>query len=214
MTYANITISLRITEVAVEGKKGTAKAVFYTKKKDEIIELPIVLELYGKAVEKAQKVLDENKGAALVTGEVWKESNITHISVDNITEALKQGISYLTAIGYVGTQPEHTTTKQGGYCKSSVAVNKYQKETTWVNFTAFGKTGETISKFINKGSFLTVVGRLDAYVTDKGPNWSLTVNKVVLMPKSLAKGGAEPAAKQETPKAEPAATADWDNIAF
>jgi single-strand DNA-binding protein len=54
-----------------------------------------------------------------------------------------------------------------------------QEETTWVDATVWGKTAESLSNIIKKGTHLTVTGRLktNSWTTPEGVNRSkLSVN--------------------------------------
>ena len=72
-------------------------------------------------------------------------------------------------MGNLTTDPEiRTTTKGQNLASFTLAINRTwnsangerQEETSFINCTAWGKTGETISKYVSKGRQLLVSGRL------------------------------------------------------
>ena len=72
-------------------------------------------------------------------------------------------------MGNLTTDPELRTTPNGQNLASfTLAINRTwnnangerQEETSFINCTAWGKTGETISKYVSKGRQLLVSGRL------------------------------------------------------
>lgn len=72
-------------------------------------------------------------------------------------------------MGNLTTDPELRTTLNGQNLASfTLAINRTwnnangerQEETSFINCTAWGKTGETISKYVSKGRQLLVSGRL------------------------------------------------------
>lgn len=72
-------------------------------------------------------------------------------------------------MGNLTTDPELRTTPNGQNLASFIlAINRTwnnangerQEETSFINCTAWGKTGETISKYVSKGRQLLVSGRL------------------------------------------------------
>ncbi len=67
-------------------------------------------------------------------------------------------------MGHLVRDPEFKTTTNGNNICTFTLANNYEykdyKETLFLNCTAFGKTGETIAKFFNKGSKIIVEGRL------------------------------------------------------
>ena len=75
-------------------------------------------------------------------------------------------------IGNIGKDPELKTGQSGtAYCSFSIAVNKgsgTEKETLWLNITAFGKTAEFVGKNLKKGSLVYIKGelKLEKYAKD------------------------------------------------
>ena len=72
-------------------------------------------------------------------------------------------------MGNLTADPETRTTPNGQNVTSfSLAINRTwnnasgerQEETSFINCTAWGKTGETIAKYVSKGRQLLVSGRL------------------------------------------------------
>jgi single-strand DNA-binding protein len=85
--------------------------------------------------------------------------------------------------GNVGSAPEVKTTESGlTIARFSLAVNEYRKNesgeretvTNWFRFVAFGKSAETISKFVDKGSRLTIQAKavVNKWITEDGENRS------------------------------------------
>lgn len=63
--------------------------------------------------------------------------------------------------GYLGKRPETKAVQDFTVTNFSIGVSekvKGEKKTTWVNCSAFGKMGETIEKYFDKGSPITVSG--------------------------------------------------------
>jgi len=73
-------------------------------------------------------------------------------------------------VGNVGQKPELKTTKNGkSYINFSLAVNErykpkdsneYQDKTSWFNLTLWDKKAESLSKLLEKGSKISVSGKL------------------------------------------------------
>ncbi len=73
-------------------------------------------------------------------------------------------------MGNLTRDPDVRVTSNGlSICKFGLAVNRSytdaggnkKDETTFVDLTAFGKTGEALSKYVSKGSPLFIEGRLN-----------------------------------------------------
>src|SRR3990167_9365185 len=82
-------------------------------------------------------------------------------------------------IGHLGRDPELRATPGGAFvAKFCMAISRswknksgeLQKETTWVNITAWQKEAETIAKFFHKGDPILIEGRLQSrsWETDDG----------------------------------------------
>lgn len=74
-----------------------------------------------------------------------------------------------TAVGRVAGEVEVRQTSGGHSAyKFTIAVNnsertntgEYEETTTWIRCTAWGKQGESIAKFVEKGSLVAVSGKL------------------------------------------------------
>lgn len=75
------------------------------------------------------------------------------------------GVNKAIILGHLGRDPEMTYTPSGlAVCKFSLATSKKMKDgqevTQWHRCTAFGKTGELISQYVNKGNQLYVEGEI------------------------------------------------------
>lgn len=72
-------------------------------------------------------------------------------------------------IGRVGKEPSLSYTDSGtARCWFSVAVNSNsanEKETTWFNVTAWGKTAEFCKKHVMKGKRVLISGTIKLYVS-------------------------------------------------
>lgn len=77
----------------------------------------------------------------------------------------------LTVVGYAGSNPEVRTANSGSKVASfSIGVtekgytkqngDKVEDHTEWFKIVAYGKTAETIEKYVTKGMQLMVIGRL------------------------------------------------------
>ena len=78
--------------------------------------------------------------------------------------------------GNLGSDPQLNYTQSGtAICKLTVATNKKWKDkdgnkktdTQWHRVTVFGKRAETVSKFLEKGSFCLVTGEIRYSTFDK-----------------------------------------------
>lgn len=75
------------------------------------------------------------------------------------------GVNKAIILGHLGRDPEMTYTPSGlAVCKFSLATSKKMKDgrevTQWHRCTAFDKTGELISQYVNKGSQLYIEGEI------------------------------------------------------
>lgn len=96
------------------------------------------------------------------------------------------GYQKVTILGRLGQQPELTYAAGGmAICKFSMATSKKKKNgeeiTSWHRLIAFGKTGETISKYVEKGHELLVEGELSYGSYDKDGVKVYTTDVIVNM---------------------------------
>ncbi|MBI9091114.1 MAG: single-stranded DNA-binding protein [Desulfobacterium sp.] len=75
------------------------------------------------------------------------------------------GVNKAIILGRLGRDPEMTYTPSGmAVCKFSLATSRKAKDgqevTQWHRCTAFNKTGELISQYVNKGNQLYVEGEI------------------------------------------------------
>lgn len=75
------------------------------------------------------------------------------------------GVNKAIILGRLGRDPEMTYTQSGmAICKFSLATSRKMKDgqevTQWHRCTAFNKTGELISQYVNKGNQLYVEGEI------------------------------------------------------
>ena len=79
-------------------------------------------------------------------------------------------------VGRIGKDLELRQTQSGkSVCSFSLAVSDY-KETTWIDIVAWGKTAETICQYMQKGSMIGIVGRIQTrkYTDKQGNNRTAT----------------------------------------
>jgi single-strand DNA-binding protein len=100
--------------------------------------------------------------------------------------------NHLELMGHIVRETSLKESQAGKpYMNNCIAVNDYvggdeQHKTSFVDFTAFGKTAEAINKFLNKGSPVLLIGRIDQqkWETEDGDSRSklcMIVNKMVLV---------------------------------
>ena len=81
-----------------------------------------------------------------------------------------RGINKAILLGTLGRDPESRTTSGGTVVANfSIAVNEsfknkttgqWEKRTEWLNIVAFGRTAETASEYLRKGSKVYIEGRI------------------------------------------------------
>ena len=107
-------------------------------------------------------------------------------------------------VGRLGKDPETSYTQGGTACtKVSLATTeKYtdntgqlKEKTEWHNLIVWGKRGETFAKFLSKGSFVLIRGKLqttswmDDKIGQKRYMTQIVVNEFEFGPKTNAAGG-------------------------
>lgn len=117
-------------------------------------------------------------------------------------------------MGNLTADPELRATPSGqNFTSFTLAINRTwnnangerQEETSFINCTAWGKTGETISKYVSKGRQLLVSGRLQQRTwqdKDTGKNRSaidVIVEEFSFVSDGSRGGSSAPAAKAEEP---------------
>ena len=65
-------------------------------------------------------------------------------------------------IGFLGQEPEKRFTPEGKEVSNFSLAVKERDKTIWFRCTAFGKTGEVINQYLEKGSLVAVEARLSA----------------------------------------------------
>ncbi len=83
------------------------------------------------------------------------------------------GVNKYIAIGYLGKDPEMTSTTNSKVAKFSIAISEKwtnkqgekQESTEWVNCECWGKLAEIVEKYLKKGSQVYIEGKLktDSY---------------------------------------------------
>lgn len=92
-------------------------------------------------------------------------------------------------IGRIGKDPELSFSSNGlPMCKYSVAVDNFGKDktTSWFEVICFDKLAEICEKFLNKGSFIQIVGTMkqSKYKDKEGNNrtsWSVVANSMLML---------------------------------
>lgn len=96
-------------------------------------------------------------------------------------------MNLITLIGRLGRDPED----KNGVVKFSLATNRMKEGADWHNIVCFGKTGEIVLKYVNKGDMLAVTGRVEysQYENKDGVKMhatSIIADRVELLPKAKA----------------------------
>ena len=121
-------------------------------------------------------------------------------------------------MGNLTADPELRTTPSGQNLASfTLAINRTwnnasgerQEETSFINCTAWGKTGETISKYVSKGRQLLVSGRLQQRTwQDKDTGKNRSAIDVVVEEFSFVSDGSRGGSSAPTTKAEEPTVSD------
>lgn len=126
-------------------------------------------------------------------------------------------INTTTISGRLGAAPELRHT-QGGDAVTSlrIAVDAGKDETLWLSATVWGKAAENCEKFLDKGSYVVVTGKLvdDSYTNKEGVNINRTAIKAFTVdfgPKLSASGDGS--SRQAAPAPAPA-PAPQDDLPF
>lgn len=103
------------------------------------------------------------------------------IERDKIIDRGQHGMAFnkIILLGNLTGDPEVRTTQSGkSVCMFTVAVGRrMQDKTDFIRCAAWGKTGETISTYLHKGSGILVEGELhiDKYEADAGARYMANV---------------------------------------
>lgn len=121
-------------------------------------------------------------------------------------------VNRVTISGNIGRDPELRSTASGTAVLSfSVCVNDRQKvngewkdKPNWVDCIIFGNRAESVSRYLSKGSHVTVDGRLsqNTWETKEGQRRSkleVIVDNIDFSGSKRADAQAEPQAEPETP---------------
>lgn len=116
--------------------------------------------------------------------------------------------------GRTGRDPEVKTTPSGSKVVSfSIAIDKRgkdgQKETTWANCTAWGKTADFVQQYVKKGSAIEIVGQFQTRTYEK--DGQMKTVSFFLVDKVGFQQGSAPSTEQQTqvkeePRPEPEPT--------
>jgi len=126
-------------------------------------------------------------------------------------------------IGRVGKEPETKTTTTGmQVTEFSIATSekyKGEEKTEWHNIKAFGKLSEIISQYVNKGTLINVVGKIQTSSwTDQSGNKKYRTEIICNEMKMLG-GDTKPApvsqpVSQPAPMQKPEFDQEFDDIPF
>lgn len=112
-----------------------------------------------------------------------------------------RGFSKAIIAGNLTRDPElRSTTTGNSVCRFGVAVNRsfrvngeLREETSFIDCTAWGKTGETISQYLHKGSAILLSGRLSQSTwEDKETGQKRSRVEIVVDDFNFISGGDEP----------------------
>lgn len=92
------------------------------------------------------------------------------------------------AIGNLTKDNELRMTQSGKQVlKNSIAIRRDKDNTDYVNFTAFGKTAELLSKYTNKGSKILIEGEIRTGKYEKDGKTTYTTDLIVSTIELLSK---------------------------
>tara|TARA_Y100000310_G_scaffold325180_1_gene388266 strand:+ start:613 stop:975 length:363 start_codon:yes stop_codon:yes gene_type:complete len=106
-------------------------------------------------------------------------------------------------IGRMGNSAETTQTQKSSVAKFSIAVSGFKKDSvSWFDCEAWGKTGEFLQKYGEKGKQVAITGtiRIDKWKSQDGSNRTkpvVTVDNIQLLGK---KGDTTATETKETPQ--------------
>lgn len=128
-----------------------------------------------------------------------------------------------TFTGRLGKDPELRSVGDRSVCNFSLAVNRRKRDADalWLDVSVWGKQGETVARFLAKGSEAAVTGRIDVREyerRDGGTGFSLTLDATdvsFIGPKADApSGGQGGGSRQAAPAASGGGYQDDDDIPF
>ena len=123
--------------------------------------------------------------------------------------------------GRTGRDPEIKTTPSGSKVVSfSIAIDKRgkdgQKDVTWANCTAWGKTADFVQQYVKKGSAIEIVGQFQTRTYEKDGQMKTVsfflVDKVGFQQGSAPSTTEQPQVREETrPEPEPEPEPTYEN---
>jgi single-strand DNA-binding protein len=181
MTFATITQSGILRDVTDYNERHAIALL-----EIEPDRLSAIINLYGKFAELAHQLKDTS---VLVSGNLSVQNRTFNIDANNLV-TIDTPFSFLTVCGRLGMNPSLSNGNGKSYSKSSLAFQLYGKDTSWLDFTAFGKKAEIMTEYCQKGSIVAVTGRIqvDEWTKQTGEKISThkaIVNDLFLMPRSL-----------------------------
>ena len=88
----------------------------------------------------------------------------------------------VTILGRLVRDFTQVATQSGGLSKNTIAINenyKGKESTQFINIVAFGKTGDTLSKYVSKGQRVAIQGRLQSGSYEKDGRTVYTTEVIV-----------------------------------
>lgn len=115
---------------------------------------------------------------------------------------------YCVTTGRLGRDPETKTVNGKTLVSFSVASDRFvgggEKETDWLNCTAWESRGEFVAKHFHKGDWILVHGNLKSRKHDEKIYWELDVQKVEFV------GGKQQGSERSADDAPPMSGTDDD----
>ena len=90
--------------------------------------------------------------------------------------------NFVCLTGYIGQDPKVSTCENGTKkILVSMGINKKSKDqqkTNWFNIVAFGKVAELFEMYVKRGSFISILGTLETWTSEKDGIRHTNVNVV------------------------------------
>lgn len=126
---------------------------------DKQITAQVNCTAYGKA---AEDLLNLATDYVIVTGDVeLPKGELMHINNAKFYPG-SPGLmlNQMSVVGNVGNEPEVMRFERGMVAKGSLAARRTKGITDWFSFEVWGRQGETIEKYVGKGSQIALAGQL------------------------------------------------------
>ena len=119
--------------------------------------------------------------------------------------------------GRLTKDPELKTSQSGmSYCQFTIANSRKKDESSFFNFTAFGKTAEYLCNYAKKGSYVITTGSVEQrkYTNKDGvevTGYSFTTNSADIIGGKAPQQNTAPAVPQQNPAPAPHPVAPESN---